>query len=59
VVFPPPQAQVVALLALGELTTAEVASTLGCSQRTVQVHLQKARATLAERLGLPAEGVDR
>ena len=48
-----------ALLALEELTTAEVASTLGCSQRTVQVHLQKARATLAERLGLPAEGVDR
>jgi RNA polymerase sigma factor (sigma-70 family) len=57
--LPRRQAQVVALLALGELTTAEVASTLGCSQRTVQVHLQKARATLAERLGLPAEGVDR
>jgi DNA-directed RNA polymerase specialized sigma24 family protein len=51
---------VVALLALGELTTAEVASTLGCSQRTVQVHLQKARLALAERLGLPAdEGAER
>jgi RNA polymerase sigma factor (sigma-70 family) len=57
--LPRRQAQVVALLALGELTTAEVASTLGCSQRTVQVHLQKARVALAERLGLPPEGVDR
>jgi RNA polymerase sigma factor (sigma-70 family) len=53
--LPRRQAQVVALLALGELTTAEVASTLGCSQRTVQVHLQKARVALAERLGLPAD----
>jgi RNA polymerase sigma factor (sigma-70 family) len=57
--LPRRQAQVVALLALGELSTAEVASTLGCSQRTVQVHLQKARVALAERLGLPPEGVDR
>jgi RNA polymerase sigma factor (sigma-70 family) len=58
--LPRRQAQVVALLALGELSTAEVASTLGCSQRTVQVHLQKARVALAERLGLPAdEGADR
>ena len=32
-----------------------VAATLGCSQRTAQAHLQKARATLAQRLGLPAE----
>jgi DNA-directed RNA polymerase specialized sigma24 family protein len=36
-----------------------VAGTLGCSQRMVQTHLQKARATLAERLGLPAEEVAR
>ena len=57
--LPRGQAQVVALVALGDLSTAEVASTLGCSQRTVQVHLQKARATLAVRLGLPAEGSDR
>ena len=57
--LPRRQAQVVALLALGELSTAEVASILGCSQRTVQVHLQKARVTLAERLGLPPEEVDR
>jgi RNA polymerase sigma factor (sigma-70 family) len=57
--LPRRQAQVVALVALGDLSTAEVASTLGCSQRTVQVHLQKARATLAVRLGLPAEEVDR
>jgi RNA polymerase sigma factor (sigma-70 family) len=57
--LPRRQAQVVALLAVGELSTAEVASMLGCSQRTVQVHLQKARVALAERLGLPPEGVDR
>jgi RNA polymerase sigma factor (sigma-70 family) len=53
--LPPRQAQVVALVALGELSTAEVAATLGCSQRMVQTHLQKARATLTQRLGLPAE----
>jgi RNA polymerase sigma-70 factor (ECF subfamily) len=53
--LPRRQAQVVALLALGDLSTAEVASTLGCSQRMVQVHLQKARVALSRRLGLPAE----
>jgi RNA polymerase sigma-70 factor (ECF subfamily) len=53
--LPRRQAQVVALIALGDMATAEVASTLGCSQRTVQVHLQKARATLAGRLGLPVQ----
>jgi RNA polymerase sigma factor (sigma-70 family) len=58
--LPRRQAQVVALVALEDLSTAEVAATLGCSQRMVQTHLQKARATLAERLGLPAEqGVGR
>jgi RNA polymerase sigma factor (sigma-70 family) len=58
--LPRRQAQVVALVALGDLSTAEVAATLGCSQRMVQTRLQKARATLAERLGLPAEqGVGR
>jgi RNA polymerase sigma-70 factor (ECF subfamily) len=58
--LPRRQAQVVALVALGDLSTAEVASTLGCSQRTAQVHLQKARVALARRLGLPVEqGVDR
>jgi RNA polymerase sigma-70 factor, ECF subfamily len=57
--LPRRQAQVVALVALGDLSTAEVASTLGCSQRMVQVHLQKARVALSRRLGLPAEEVDR
>jgi RNA polymerase sigma factor (sigma-70 family) len=58
--LPRRQAQAVALVALGDLSTAEVASTLGCSQRTAQVHLQKARVALARRLGLPVEqGVDR
>jgi DNA-directed RNA polymerase specialized sigma24 family protein len=32
-----------------------VAATLGCSQRTVQTHLQKARVALTARLGLPIE----
>jgi RNA polymerase sigma factor (sigma-70 family) len=57
--LPRRQAQVVALVALEDLSTAEVASTLGCSQRRGQVHLQKARVVLAQRLGLPAEEVDR
>jgi len=57
--LPRRQAQVVALVALEDLSTAEVASTLGCSQRTAQVHLQKARATLAARLGLRAQEVGR
>jgi RNA polymerase sigma factor (sigma-70 family) len=57
--LPRRQAQVVALVALGDLSTAEVAATLGCSQRMVQVHLQKARATLAQRLGLPDQEVNR
>jgi DNA-directed RNA polymerase specialized sigma24 family protein len=50
---------VVALVALEDLSTAEVASTLGCSQRTAQVHLQKARATLTVRLRLSAQEVGR
>jgi RNA polymerase sigma-70 factor (ECF subfamily) len=53
--LPRRQAQVVALVALQDMSTAEVASILGCSQRTVQVHLQKARTTLTIRLGLPAQ----
>jgi RNA polymerase sigma factor (sigma-70 family) len=57
--LPRRQAQAVVLVALGDLSTAEVAATLGCSQRTAQVHLQKARASLMQRLGLPAEEVRR
>jgi RNA polymerase sigma factor (sigma-70 family) len=57
--LPRRQAQVVALVALEDLSTAEVAAMLGCSQRTAQVHLQKARATLTVRLGLPAREVGR
>jgi len=57
--LPRRQAQVVTLVALEDLSTAEVANTLGCSQRTAQVHPQKARATLTVRLGLPAGEVGR
>jgi RNA polymerase sigma factor (sigma-70 family) len=57
--LPRRQAQVVALVALGGFSTAEVAGTLGCSQRMAQTHLQKARATLAQRLGLPDQEVAR
>ena len=57
--LPRRQAQVVTLVALEDLSTAEVANTLGCSQRTAQVHLQKARATLTVRPGrLPGRWAD-
>jgi RNA polymerase sigma-70 factor, ECF subfamily len=49
------QAQVVALhYALG-LPVAEVAVTLGCAEGTVKTHLSRARAALAESLGVPEE----
>lgn len=34
----------------------EIAETLGCSAGTVKTHLFRARRTLADRLGAPAEG---
>jgi RNA polymerase sigma-70 factor (ECF subfamily) len=50
--LPKRQAQVVALLYVEELSTAEVAEVLGCSETTVRVHWHRARKRLAERFGV-------
>lgn len=50
--LPRRQAQVVALVYVEELSSAEVAEVLGCSEATVRVHLHRARKRLAERLDL-------
>lgn len=49
--LPRRQAQTVALFYVLDLSVAEVAVTLGCAEGTVKVHLSRARATLASRLG--------
>jgi RNA polymerase sigma-70 factor (ECF subfamily) len=49
--LPRRQAQSVALHYVYDLTVADIAETLGCSTGTVKVHLSRARATLAARLG--------
>jgi RNA polymerase sigma-70 factor (ECF subfamily) len=56
--LPRRQAQVVALTFLDELGAREVARILGCSEATVKTHLRRAKATLAERLGLEREAED-
>lgn len=48
--LPRRQAQVIALHYIYDLGVAEVASTLGCAEGTVKVHLFRARAVLAERI---------
>lgn len=48
-VLPTRQAQVVALLYVEELSAAEVAEVLGCSEATVRVHRHRARKRLAQR----------
>ena len=53
--LPHRQAQVVALHFALDLGVAEIASTLGCAEGTVKVHLSRARAALAGSLGLDAE----
>ena len=49
------QAQVLALTYLEGLSTREVGDVLGCSAATVKTHLQRGRATLAQRLGVEEE----
>jgi RNA polymerase sigma-70 factor (sigma-E family) len=53
--LPQRQAQAVALHYMEELSTAEVATVLGCAEATVRVHLHRARRALAARLGVPEE----
>jgi RNA polymerase sigma-70 factor, ECF subfamily len=49
--LPRRQAQAVALYYALDLPVADVAATLGCAEGTVKVHLSRARAELASRLG--------
>jgi RNA polymerase sigma-70 factor (ECF subfamily) len=54
--LPARQAQCVALHYLDDLSTAEIASVLGCSEATVRVHLHRGRAALAQVLSLDLDG---
>jgi DNA-directed RNA polymerase specialized sigma24 family protein len=49
------QAEVVLLLWFEDRPAAEVARTLGCSEDTVRTHWRRARARLAEALGVDDE----
>jgi RNA polymerase sigma-70 factor (ECF subfamily) len=49
--LPRRQAQTIALVYLDGLARRDVAEVLGCSEETVKTHLDRARATLSERLG--------
>jgi RNA polymerase sigma-70 factor, ECF subfamily len=53
--LPHRQAQVTALFYALDLPVAEIAETLGCAEGTVKVHLSRARAQLAARLGTTEE----
>ena len=50
--LPRRQAQVVALHYIYDLGVAEIASTLGCAEGTVKVHLSRGRAALGSRLNM-------
>jgi RNA polymerase sigma factor (sigma-70 family) len=49
--LPRRQAQSVALFYVYDLSVAEVAATLGCSEGSIKVHLSRGRSALARRLG--------
>ena len=49
--LPRRQAQAIALMYLNGFARRDVAAVLGCSEETVKTHLDRARKTLAERLG--------
>ena len=57
--LPQRQAAALALHYVDQLTTSEIAEVLGCSASTVQTHLARGRAALAERLAPNEEGADR
>jgi RNA polymerase sigma factor (sigma-70 family) len=52
--LPKRQAQVVALTYADGLTASAVATVLGCNENTVRTHLRRAKATLADLLGVEA-----
>jgi RNA polymerase sigma-70 factor (ECF subfamily) len=54
--LPHRQAQVIALYYIYDLAVSEVATTLGCAEGTVKVHLARARAALARRFDQPVVG---
>jgi RNA polymerase sigma-70 factor, ECF subfamily len=54
--LPRRQAQAVALRYVYDLSVADIAETLECSEGTVKVHLSRGRHTLAERLELATDG---
>ncbi len=51
--LPRRQAQATALFYMEDRSVAEIAEVLGCAEATVKVHLHRARAALARRLGVP------
>jgi RNA polymerase sigma-70 factor, ECF subfamily len=53
--LPRRQAQVTALFYALDLPVSEIATTLGCAEGTVKVHLSRARSELAVRLGTTKE----
>jgi RNA polymerase sigma-70 factor (ECF subfamily) len=53
--LPKRQAQVVALYYVDDLSRRDIARVLGCSEETVKTHLERARRTLAARLGEVSE----
>lgn len=57
--LPRRQAQVVVLTFVDQLGANEVAHVLQCGEATVKTHLHRAKATLAERLGLDYAKEDR
>ncbi len=57
--LPPKQRAAVALFYLEDLSTAEIATVLGCSDATARVHLHRGRQALASALGRSHQGEDR
>lgn len=54
--LPRRQAQAAALRYVYDLSVADIAATMACSEGSVKVHLSRARAVLADRLGMEASG---
>jgi RNA polymerase sigma factor (sigma-70 family) len=53
--LPPRQGAAIALYYLHDLSVADLAESLGCSEGTAKAHLYKARTTLATRIGVIAD----
>jgi RNA polymerase sigma factor (sigma-70 family) len=54
--LPKRQAQVMALMFIDDLSSAEIASVLECDENTVRTHYRRARLSLAARFGVEEEG---